>query len=117
MQVKLTNIVDNTADNDSEFIPSSGLSYLIELGGKTVLFDAGDQGHILVHNMNLLNIDPNSIDLLVLSHGHWDHTFGLKALMGIKRNLEKLKIDINLFEVDPIEAKEVLKKRKLIVQP
>ena len=34
-----------------------------------------------------------------------------------KSDPERLKIDINLFEVDPIEAKEVLKKRKLIVQP
>ena len=84
MQVKLTNIVDNTVVVNSDFIPSSGLSYHLEFEDKEVLFDTGDQGFVLIHNMNMLNIDPKSIDCVVLSHGHWDHTFGIEALMNAR---------------------------------
>ncbi len=92
MQVKLTNIVDNTTQDNSDFIPSSGLSYLFELEDKKILFDAGDQGMVLRHNMQLLDIDPKSIDTLVLSHGHWDHTFGIEALMNARGDAPVLEI-------------------------
>ena len=84
MQVKLRNIVDNTTKENSDFIPSSGLSYLLEFEDKRVLFDTGDQGFVLMHNMNMLNVDPKSIDCIILSHGHWDHTFGTEALMNAR---------------------------------
>lgn len=92
MQITLTNIVDNTVLINSDYIPTSGLSYLIELEGRKVLFDAGDNGNVLIHHMNLLAIDPNEIELLILSHGHWDHTHGLRALMYQRDTKEKLKI-------------------------
>lgn len=92
MQVKLTNIVDNTTQDNSDFIPSSGLSYLFEFEDKKILFDAGDQGMVLRHNMQLLDIDPKAIDTLVLSHGHWDHTFGIEALMNSRGDAPVLEI-------------------------
>ena len=92
MQVKLTNIVDNTTQDNSDFIPSDGLSYLFEFEDKKILFDAGDQGMVLRHNMQLLGIDPKSIDALVLSHGHWDHTFGIEALMHSRGDAPVLEI-------------------------
>ncbi len=81
MQVKLTNIVDKEVQPDRDLIPSDGLCYLIKIENKTILFDTGDQGIILLNNMNILNIDPKTIDMVVFSHGHWDHTFGIEALM------------------------------------
>jgi len=92
MQVKLTNIVDNTTQDNSDFIPSSGLSYLFEFEDKKILFDAGDQGMVLRHNMQLLDIDPKTIDTLVLSHGHWDHTFGIEALINSRGDAPVLEI-------------------------
>ncbi len=92
MQVTLTNIVDNTVLINSDYIPTSGLSYLLELEGRKLLFDAGDKGNVLIHHMKLLDIDPNEIELLILSHGHWDHTHGLRALMYQRNTKEKLKI-------------------------
>ncbi|MHA1953987.1 MAG: MBL fold metallo-hydrolase, partial [Candidatus Heimdallarchaeaceae archaeon] len=92
MQVTLTNIVDNTVLIDSDYIPTSGLSYFLELEEKKILFDAGDNGNVLIHHMKLLEIDPNEIELLILSHGHWDHTHGLRALMYQRDTKEKLKI-------------------------
>lgn len=66
---------------DSDFIADHGQSFLIASDEKTVLLDTGMNGKKLLHNMKLLRIEPNSIDTLVLSHGHLDHTGGLKALL------------------------------------
>jgi 7,8-dihydropterin-6-yl-methyl-4-(beta-D-ribofuranosyl)aminobenzene 5'-phosphate synthase len=46
-----------------------------------VLFDAGRTPDGLVHNMRRLGIDPSDIDIIVLSHGHWDHTTGMDGLV------------------------------------
>lgn len=43
--------------------------------------DVGGKGSILLHNMDLLGIDPNNIDTLVFSHGHYDHTGGLPEFL------------------------------------
>ena len=92
MQVKLINIVDNTVKINSDFIPTNGLSYLLELDGRKILFDVGDQGFVLIHHMKLLDINPDDIEMLILSHGHWDHSHGLKALLDQRTTTKKLKI-------------------------
>ncbi|MHA1199734.1 MAG: MBL fold metallo-hydrolase [Candidatus Heimdallarchaeaceae archaeon] len=92
MQVKLTNIVDKYVRPDREFISSDGLSYLIEIDGKNILFDTGDQGIILLNNMYLLEIDSKTIDMVVFSHGHWDHTFGIEDLMNDRGDAPTLKL-------------------------
>jgi 7,8-dihydropterin-6-yl-methyl-4-(beta-D-ribofuranosyl)aminobenzene 5'-phosphate synthase len=45
-----------------------------------VLFDAGRSPDALVHNMRLLELSPGDIDVVVLSHGHWDHAGGMHGL-------------------------------------
>ncbi|MCE7742809.1 MAG: MBL fold metallo-hydrolase [Candidatus Heimdallarchaeota archaeon] len=92
MQVKLTNIVDKYVRTDKEFISSDGLCYLIDIDDKKILFDTGDQGIILQNNMHLLEIDAKTIDLVVFSHGHWDHTFGIEALMYDRGDAPVLKL-------------------------
>jgi len=45
-----------------------------------VLFDAGASPDGVVENMRRLDIDPSSIEAIVCSHGHFDHTTGLDGL-------------------------------------
>lgn len=47
-----------------------------------VLFDAGRTPDGLVENMRRLELSPRDIDIIVLSHGHWDHTTGMDGLVG-----------------------------------
>jgi len=58
-----------------------GFSCLITGTEKTILFDTGGDGSMLLDNMEKLVIDPNSIDIVVLSHIHGDHTGGLKSFL------------------------------------
>jgi 7,8-dihydropterin-6-yl-methyl-4-(beta-D-ribofuranosyl)aminobenzene 5'-phosphate synthase len=44
-----------------------------------ILFDTGDNGQKLIHNFEKANIDPKSVDKVVLSHNHWDHVDGLEG--------------------------------------
>jgi 7,8-dihydropterin-6-yl-methyl-4-(beta-D-ribofuranosyl)aminobenzene 5'-phosphate synthase len=54
----------------------------VEKAGRTttVLFDAGLTPDGLTENMRRLELAPGDIDIIVLSHGHWDHTTGMHGL-------------------------------------
>src|SRR4030042_4477167 len=58
-----------------------GLSYLIEYDGKKILFDTG-QSDLFIKNAKIMNVDMTSIDMIILSHGHFDHGDGLQYLTG-----------------------------------
>jgi 7,8-dihydropterin-6-yl-methyl-4-(beta-D-ribofuranosyl)aminobenzene 5'-phosphate synthase len=60
----------------------SALATITKDGRETqVLFDAGRTPDGLVHNMRRLGISPSDIDIIVLSHGHWDHTTGMDGFV------------------------------------
>jgi 7,8-dihydropterin-6-yl-methyl-4-(beta-D-ribofuranosyl)aminobenzene 5'-phosphate synthase len=86
-QGRLTILYDNNP-YDYRLKSSWGFSCLIELEGKTVLFDTGGDGEILLYNMRILNKDPKTIDMIVLSHIHGDHTGGLWSLLQGKSTLK-----------------------------
>jgi len=72
----VTIICDNyTTREDLE--ASWGFSCLINHGGKNILFDTGSDSIVLSNNMARLGIDPAAIDLMMISHLHWDHTGGI----------------------------------------
>jgi len=58
-----------------------GFSCMIKGIEKTILFDTGTKPDILVHNMKILNVNPNDTQLVVISHNHHDHTGGLWACL------------------------------------
>lgn len=57
-----------------------GWSSLIEIGGRRVLFDTG-QTELLLDNAKALGCSLDNLDVIVLSHGHYDHTGGLAAVL------------------------------------
>ena len=63
-----------------------GLSFYFEYGDKKYLFDTG-QGLVLKDNADQLDIDLKEIDTVILSHGHDDHTGGLKELLKINPSI------------------------------
>ena len=75
--MKLTVLTENTAS--AYFLAEHGLSYFIEFDNKKILFDTGAT-NIFLQNADKLNIKLEDIDLIALSHGHWDHGNGLKFI-------------------------------------
>lgn len=78
MVTKITVVVDNKAKNG--LLSEHGLAFLIEHKGKRLLFDNG-QNKALFFNANKLNITLDDLDIIILSHGHYDHGGNLKALL------------------------------------
>ncbi len=65
-----------------------GFSCFIQTNGRNILFDSGWDGDMLIYNMRLLHINPQDIDLVVISHSHWDHCVGLARLLNLNLNLK-----------------------------
>jgi 7,8-dihydropterin-6-yl-methyl-4-(beta-D-ribofuranosyl)aminobenzene 5'-phosphate synthase len=79
--MKITTLVENLVYK-VELVAEHGLSMLIETKNRKILFDTGQSG-VLVQNAKLMGIDLNDIDAVVISHGHFDHTGGLKSFLEI----------------------------------
>jgi 7,8-dihydropterin-6-yl-methyl-4-(beta-D-ribofuranosyl)aminobenzene 5'-phosphate synthase len=65
-----------------------GFSCFVEGREKPILFDTGAKGQILLSNMEKLGIQPERIDVVVLSHAHRDHTGGLDGLLSRNPRIE-----------------------------
>ena len=81
--MKLTVLVDNNTIIDRYFLGEPGVSYLINTDGKTILFDTG-YSDIFIKNAQRMNIDLLSVDTLVFSHGHNDHTWGVAEFIRLR---------------------------------
>ena len=76
-------------------IAEPGFSALVRVtqGGRerTILFDTGVSPNGMVENMRRLGIAPADIEVIVLSHGHWDHITGME---GLARELGRSKLPV-----------------------
>ncbi len=85
--LRITTLSENTAML-GDFLGEWGLSMLVEMDGTMVLLDSGS-GRSVVHNADSLGIDLRKVDRIVLSHGHYDHTGGLReVLRRMKKQVE-----------------------------
>lgn len=81
--MKITIVYDNEVKG-TELRAGWGFSAFIEsLEAPPVLFDTGADSPTLLHNMKALNIDPTSIETIVISHAHGDHIGGLSQILKI----------------------------------
>lgn len=79
MTLRITTLSENTAGS-GEFLGEWGLSIFLEVEDTNILFDCGKTISV-VHNADTLNIDFSKVHKIVLSHGHYDHTGGLREIL------------------------------------
>jgi len=77
---KLTIVFDNTTTNPQS-TEGWGFAAVVDYGDHRLLFDTGASGSVLLDNLRLVDVDPATIEAVILSHQHDDHTGGLMALL------------------------------------
>lgn len=78
--VRITVVYDNNP-YDPRLKTGWGFACLVQTGETSILFDTGGDGATLLSNMATLGIEPESIEAVVLSHFHGDHTGGVNSLL------------------------------------
>ena len=78
--MQLTVLVDNNTLIDRYFLAEPGLSFLIEDGDLSVLFDTG-YSDIFIRNAQKMGKNLANLDFIVLSHSHLDHTWGIEPYL------------------------------------
>lgn len=80
--MRLTILCENCAPVSFGITAEHGFSALLETADGNILFDTG-QGTALINNAKLLGIDLSKVEMLVLSHGHKDHTGGIPSFFDL----------------------------------
>ena len=73
--MKISMLMENTTEIPG-FLQEHGLSLYIETKGHHILFDTG-QTEGFAKNARLMGIDLQQADIMILSHGHYDHSGGM----------------------------------------
>ena len=80
--LRITTLIENSAGEHLALHHEHGLSFFVEKDGRGIVFDTGQSG-AFIGNAARLKIDLSAPDYVVLSHGHYDHSGGLKSLAGV----------------------------------
>lgn len=85
--LRITVLFDNVSHRPG-LAPGWGFSCLVEGPEKTILFDTGAEGGMLLENMKRLGVNPDGIAAVFISHIHGDHTGGLGALLARRPGIQ-----------------------------
>ena len=85
-RVEIQIVVENSVYKE-KLLAEHGLAFWIKMGDKEYLFDTG-QGLVLDNNLEELGLNINNLNGVLLSHGHYDHTNGLKWLLNARPDLK-----------------------------
>ena len=101
--VKVVTLADNLVYY-SRLLGQFGFSAFIEVidqkrGIHHIVFDTGSNKQGLLHNIKALKTDPSSVEFIVLSHGHYDHTSATVEL--IKKSRRQVKVLVHPYAFLP----------------
>lgn len=82
--MRIINLIDNIS-NTNALKSEHGLSYYIETNQHNILFDCG-QSDAFILNAKTLGIDLQDVDIVVISHGHYDHGGGIDAFLKLNHH-------------------------------
>src|SRR5690242_12647171 len=76
-------IIYDAFGTDAKMTKDWGFSALVEIAGKRILFDTGDNAEIFAANVKAKDVDLTNLDFVVLSHRHSDHMAGLSHVLRV----------------------------------
>ena len=100
--MKLTVLTDDNITTSRRLLAEHGLCFYIEDDGKKILFDTG-YSDVFIKNAISLGINLLDLDYIVLSHGHYDHTWGLTHYLA--------------FYMSAVAQKQKVKKPTIVTHP
>lgn len=86
MEATITSVYDEGSLEDTPLIGAKGFSVMVERDGKRVLVDTGLRDRYLKHNMENLEIDPESIDAVVITQAHPDNCRALDGFLDMRES-------------------------------
>jgi 7,8-dihydropterin-6-yl-methyl-4-(beta-D-ribofuranosyl)aminobenzene 5'-phosphate synthase len=108
MDVKITNIYNDEALPGKDLKSGHGECFHITMADKQILLDTGLSGRKLMHNVKRLGVNVDDIDKLVFSHGHKDHTGGLKSFLKARTAQKPVQIVAHPGAMEPKSARRFL---------
>ncbi len=85
MPLQITTLVENSKGEHLSLRNEHGIAFYIQYNDHKIVFDTG-QSDAFIYNADQLQISLADIDHVVLSHGHYDHSGGVRALTSVARN-------------------------------
>lgn len=85
-EITLISVYDNY-QVDPDLKTAWGFGCIINTSAELILFDTGGDSEILLFNMEKMNIDPKSINKVIISHIHGDHVGGLEGFLEKNSNV------------------------------
>lgn len=83
--LKITVLVEDSVLYESPYLGQHGISLFLEGfregDSKGILVDVAQSPEALLSNMQAMNISPSTIDAIVLTHCHYDHTQGVAKIL------------------------------------
>ena len=116
--MKIITIIENKSKRET-LIAQYGLSLLVEANGKRILVDVG-QDEATYTNFLALNLDPSTIDAIVLSHNHFDHVGGLHSFLEVTGNApvyaSHAADNTELYTKKPFRKKKLASRNELLAE-
>lgn len=104
----VTVVAEDSVLYESPFLGQHGLSLFLEArcgpNTRNIIVDVAQNPEALLQNMKLLGIQPESIDTIVITHCHYDHTQGLVRILDtIHKNDVPVVLHPDLFRLNFVE--------------
>ncbi len=80
-------VYDTSSPTIAGMQPDFGYAVYIHADGRRILLDTGTDPDIMEQNLMSAGIDIHGLDLVVVSHNHFDHAGGLKRIRAINPDL------------------------------
>ncbi len=83
--LKIIVVMDDATSGSGDLIAQHGASFFLEISNgeeiRNILVDVGQSSGMLFHNMERLCLSPEMVDIIVLTHCHYDHTGDLAEVV------------------------------------